>query len=123
MEIEDSRPLWVQLADEFRSRIVCGQWAPGSKIPSVRELALDAKVNPNTVQRALTEVDRTGLTVTERTAGRFVTEDQSLVDAARLDLAQHATDQHISAMRGLGINKDTTMTLLLHRWSEMEKGQ
>ena len=62
MQIDDSRPIWVQLVAEFRLRIVSGQWAPGSKIPSVRELASSAGVNPNTVQRALAALDRTGLT-------------------------------------------------------------
>ena len=62
MDLDDSRPIWVQLANDFRHRIVSGQWPPGSKVPSVRELAASSGVNPNTVQRALGALDSEGRT-------------------------------------------------------------
>ena len=92
MDLDDSRPIWVQLADDFRRRIVSGQWPPGTKVPSVRELAADTGVNPNTVQRALGALDSEGLTATERTAGRFVTTKASAIDSVRRSLASGATD-------------------------------
>ena len=85
MDLDDSRPIWIQLVDDFRMRIVTGIWPAGTRIPSVRDLATQAGVNPNTVQRALAELDRSGLTVTERTAAdTFIT----AVTAIGMDLAQ-----------------------------------
>ena len=118
MQVDDTRPIWVQLVDIFRHRIVSGQWAPGSKIPSVRELASGAGVNPNTVQRALAELDRTGLTSAERTAGRFVTADAAVLDAVRRELATGATDTYVVALTGLGMSLDGATRLLAERWTD-----
>ena len=116
MDLDDSRPIWVQLADDFRRRIVSGQWPPGSKIPSVRELAADTGVNPNTVQRALAELDRSGLTVAERTAGRFVTADAAVLDAVRRELAVGATDTFIAAVTAIGMDLAQAGETLAERW-------
>ena len=118
MDLDDSRPIWIQLVDAFRHRIVSGQWAPGSKIPSVRELASGAGVNPTTVQRALAELDRTGLTSAERTAGRFVTADAAVLDAVRRELAIGATDAYVVALTGLGMSLDGATRLLAERWTD-----
>jgi len=102
MPIDDSRPIWIQLVDDFRMRIVTGIWPAGTRIPSVRDLATQAGVNPNTVQRALAELDRSGLTVAERTAGRFVTADAAVLDAVRRELAVGATDTYRYGSRSSG---------------------
>lgn len=104
MDLDDSRPIWIQLVDDFRMRIVTGIWPAGTRIPSVRDLATQAGVNPNTVQRALAELDRSGLTVTERTAGRFVTADAAVLDAVRRELAVGATDTFIAAVTAIGMD-------------------
>ena len=93
-----------------------GQWEPGSKIPSVRELASGAGVNPNTVQRALAELDRSGLTVTERTAGRFVTADAAVLDAVRRELAVGATDTFIAAVTAIGMDLAQAGETLAEQW-------
>ncbi|WP_167147658.1 GntR family transcriptional regulator [Actinomyces sp. ZJ308] len=116
MDRDDSRPIWVQLADDFRRRIVSGQWPPGTKVPSVRELAADTGVNPNTVQRALGALDGEGLTATERTAGRFVTSKASVIDSVRRDLASGATDAYIDTLTAIGMDLDQTAALLTERW-------
>lgn len=116
MQIDDSRPIWVQLVDEFRRRIATGEWQPGAKLPSVRDLALDLGVNPNTVQKALAEVDRLGLTTTERTAGRFVTHDVDGVAGERKALAESTADIYIAAAAGLGLSLTEATTLLATRW-------
>ena len=116
MRVDDTRPIWVQLVAAFRHRIVFGDWAPGTRIPSVRELASEAEVNPNTVQRALAELDRSGLTSTERTAGRFVTAEGGVVDAVRRELAIEATDAYVAALTGIGIDLDGAGRLLAQRW-------
>ena len=118
MDLDDSRPIWIQLVDTFRHRIVSGHWSPGSKIPSVRELASGAGVTPNTVQRALAELDRTGLTSAERTAGRFVTADAAVLDAVRRELATGATDAYVVALTGLGMSLDGATRLLAERWTD-----
>jgi len=116
MDLDDSRPIWVQLADVFRRRIVSGQWPPGTKVPSVRELAADTGVNPNTVQRALAELDRSGLTVAERTAGRFVTADAAVLDAVRRERAVGATDTFIAAVTAIGMDLAQAGETLAEQW-------
>ena len=106
MEFDPSTPIWLQLVSEFTRRIVVRQWSSGDKIPGVRELALDLKVNPNTVQRALAELDRLGLSHPERTAGRFVTDDAGLITEARLALAADAATDYARRAQGLGMSLD-----------------
>ena len=116
MPIDDSRPIWIQLVDDFRMRIVTGAWPAGTRIPSVRDLATQAGVNPNTVQRALAELDRSGLTVTERTAGRFVTADAAVLDAVRRELAVGATDTFIAAVTAIGMDLAQAGETLAEQW-------
>lgn len=116
MDLDDSRPIWIQLVDDFRMRIVTGIWPAGTRIPSVRDLATQAGVNPNTVQRALAELDRSGLTVTERTAGRFVTADAAVLDAVRRELAVGATDTFIAAVTAIGMDLAQAGETLAERW-------
>ena len=116
MDLDDSRPIWVQLADDFRRRIVSGQWPPGSKVPSVRELAAGTGVNPNTVQRALGALDGEGLTATERTAGRFVTTKASAIDSVRRSLASGATDTFIAAVTAIGMDLAQAGETLAEQW-------
>lgn len=123
MDVDDARPIWVQLVVEFRRRISAGEWAPGSRIPSVRELALEMGVNPNTVQRALGELDRESLTLTERTAGRFVTQDRDAIDAAREALAAATTDTYIDSVAGIGLGLEDAARLLARRWAAKEENQ
>ncbi len=118
MRIDDSRPIWAQLVDEVRRLIASGEWPPGGKIPSVRELALEFGANPNTVQKALVEIDRLGLTTTERTVGRFVTTDHESVAAARSALAETSADHFIDAMSGIGLEPATAIALLEQRWAQ-----
>lgn len=117
MQLDDSRPIWAQLVDEFRRRIASGEWPTGLKVPSVRELALELGVNPNTVQKALGEVDRLGLTIPERTAGRFVTSDETAIEAARSALAAATADALVATAHGLGMGMRETTELLERRWA------
>lgn len=120
MQIDESRPIWAQLVDEFRRRIAAGEWMPGAKVPSVRELALELGVNPNTVQKALGEVDRLGLTTTERTAGRFVTRDEHAVADGRAVLAASTADGFVAAARGIGMTLAEASDLLALRWTQSD---
>ncbi|QJC22095.1 GntR family transcriptional regulator [Arcanobacterium buesumense] len=117
MSVDDSRPIWIQLVDTFSHNIVTEKWPAGSKIPSVRELALDAGVNPNTIQRALAQLDNEGLTTTERTQGRFVTTDLQTIAHKRSELAGQATSQHVTTMANLGLSIDEAIELIRERWN------
>nr|WP_216645501.1 GntR family transcriptional regulator [Isoptericola halotolerans] len=105
------------MVTEFSRRIVTGEWAAGSRIPGVRELASELGVNPNTVQRALAELERRGLCRSERTAGRFVTSDEERIDAIRAELAHVAADDFIRRARGLGMRPAQALHLIEERWT------
>ncbi|PIN51037.1 GntR family transcriptional regulator [Trueperella pyogenes] len=117
MRFDDSRPIWIQLSEIFGQKIVSGEWQPGTKIPSVRELALEQGANPNTIQRALSKLDDDELTVAERAQGRFVTGDERVIQRRREEAAAALTDRHIAAVQGLGLTLDGAVGLLKQRWS------
>lgn len=118
MQFDTSFPIWLQLVTEFSSRIVTGVWAPGGKIPGVRELALGLGVNPNTVQRALAEMERDGLCRSERTSGRFVTDDEGRIASLRRTLVAEAADDYIRVSRGLGMTINDALAVVDERWTE-----
>ena len=101
-ELHSSRPIWLQLAEQLGRRIVTGVYPPGSRFPTVRELAAEAGVNPNTMQRALSQLESDGLVSTNRTAGRSVTEDVGVLDATRKRIAEELTEKYFSDMGELG---------------------
>ena len=80
-------PIYSQLVEQIKRGIVSGAFAPGERLSSVRDMAMEAGVNPNTMQRALQELEREGLVFSQRSSGRFVTEDVSVIDRARSALA------------------------------------
>ncbi len=100
--LEEGRPIYAQLVELIQMRIAAGQYAPGEKLPSVRELAAEAAVNPNTMQRAFAELERGGLIVTQRTNGRTVTEDEDRIREVRKSLAETHVRDFFDRMRSLG---------------------
>ena len=100
--ITAGRPVYVQLVEQLELALVAGEFPPGSRIPPVRELAADAGVNPNTMQRALAQLEAEGLVYTERTTGRFVTEDTALLEQLRDETARTMTAEYLEKMRGIG---------------------
>ena len=105
-------PIYWQLAEQMRLSIVSGEYAPGERLPPVRELALSAGVNPNTMQRAMTELEREGLVFPQRTAGRFVTEDAELIAQARREIARVKAEAFLEAMRSLGYTSGEILGLM-----------
>ena len=79
-DLDNDRPIYLQLMERIQQDIIAGVYKPGDKIPSVRDLALDAAVNPNTMQKALAELERNGLVYSQRTSGRFITEDEETLE-------------------------------------------
>ena len=116
MLFDSSSPIWVQLVAEFSRRIVVGEWSTGARIPGVRGLAGELGVNPNTIQRALSELEREGLCRSERTSGRFVTEDAARIDRLRAELAGGAADDFIDRARGYGMGRAQAQQLITNRW-------
>ena len=110
--IADSRPIWLQLEEQLTKRILSGEYPMGSRMPTVRELAAEAGVNPNTMQRALSALEGSGLVVTQRTAGRVVTEDQQLIHAARKEQAAGLIAAYLQGMQNLGFTEEEVSTYL-----------
>ena len=120
MEFNSSAPIWQQLVDECSRRIVTGEWPAGTKVPGVRDLGVELGVNPNTMQRALGELDREGITVPDRTIGRYVTSDAGRIEELRQSVAMGSADDFIQRARGLGLSLASAQRLLESRWHEKE---
>ena len=109
---DNERPIYVQLVEEIRIQIVSGKLKPGQRIPSVREFALTARVNPNTMQKALIELESEGLIYTERTNGKFVTENKELIEKIKKELAKEKVNNYLNDMKNIGIsNKEAVIYL------------
>ncbi|MBQ3481248.1 MAG: GntR family transcriptional regulator [Oscillospiraceae bacterium] len=104
-DLQNSRPIWMQLSEQLGRRIVTGAYPPGSRFPTVRDLAAEAGVNPNTMQRALGQLESEGLVITNRTVGRTVTEDVGVLDAMRNRLAAELREKYFSEMKELGYSR------------------
>mgnify|MGYP001480180144 CR=1 FL=1 len=111
-QFNSDAPIYAQLIGQITQRIVSGAFPAGERLPSVRDLAAEAGVNPNTMQRALTELERDGLVYSQRTAGRFVTEDKGLIDEAKHSLAGDQVRVFLTAMTRLGYQKDDILALI-----------
>ena len=101
---DSNTPIYTQLVEQLTLRIVTSVYAPGQRIPPVRELAVEAGVNPNTMQRALGELERLGLVYSQRTSGRFVTEDITMIETAKQELASRRIREFLGAMKDLGFS-------------------
>lgn len=108
----DERPIYLQLIEQIQLRIVSGVYKVGGKLPSVREMASDASVNPNTMQKALTELERTGLVYSQRTTGRFITEDSNMIKDIRNGLAKEQIEKFLYNMEKIGYTKQETIELV-----------
>ena len=106
------RPIYSQLVEQLQLRIVTGIYPPGSRMETVRELANEAAVNPNTMQRAMSELEKRGLVFSQRTSGRFVTDDPESIAALRAELAQEKIDRFMGEMKKLGYEKREVVSLL-----------
>ena len=110
--LDDSRPIYLQLMERIQHDIISGVYQPGDKLPSVRDLALDAAVNPNTMQKALSELERSGLVYSHRTSGRFIPDDSSLLKKIKTDLAQEYISGFLGQMRHLGLDDSETLEMI-----------
>jgi len=111
-QFSSDAPIYAQLVVQIKQGIVSGAFPSGQRLPSVRDLATEAGVNPNTMQRALTGLERDGLVYSQRTAGRFVTEDLNMIEDAKHGLAETHIRRFLAAMIQLGYGKDEIMAML-----------
>lgn len=111
-KLDSDRPIYTQILEVIQYQIVAGRYQPGERLPSVRDLASEAGVNPNTMQRALAELERNGLVMAQRTSGRVVTENMEMISEIRNKLAREQIREFIDKMKKLGFEKKEILSLL-----------
>ena len=119
-EFKNGIPIYLQIVDGIKIRIAGGALPPGSKIPSVRDLATQAGVNPNTMQRAMTELEQEGLLYTQRTSGRYVTEDEAKMRELRSALSERYVEELFTQLSRLGMTREEIITEV-SRWKPQEE--
>ena len=111
-QFSNDKPIYLQLMDVFKVAIVSGELPKGQRLESVRDLAIVAKVNPNTMQKALSELERIGLVRTERTSGRFITDDEELILSMKNENAKNEIKAFLEKMKKMGITKEAVVKLI-----------
>lgn len=119
-EFKDQRPIYIQLIEQIKLKIISGEYKPGQKFPTVRELAEEASVNPNTIQKALAELERSGFVYSQRTSGRFITEDIDMIKEIKLDIAKDQAVNFLKSMKSLGLSNEEIMEFLKKMAKEMK---
>lgn len=120
-ELKSDRPIYTQLLDYIKIGIISGKYLPGDKLPSVRDLAEEAAVNPNTMQKALVELERLGMVYTQRTNGRYITEDVEMIKNLKESIAREHIAEFFEAMKKLGFTKAEIMQILEKEGKEVTK--
>lgn len=110
--LDSSKPIYTQIIEKIQMDILSGKYQPGARLPSVRDLAADAGVNPNTMQKALTELERSNLVHSARTSGRFITEDTVMIDKMRENLAKAQIQEFFEKMKQMGFNQEKTILFM-----------
>jgi GntR family transcriptional regulator len=108
-DLDSERPVYIQLIEQIQAGIISGHFKPGDKLPSVRDLAADATVNPNTMQKALVDLERTGLIYTNRTSGRFITSDEAMIKKLKEQSAVELVQEFIERMKQHGFEPEETL--------------
>ena len=110
--LDSNRPIYAQIIEKIQLDIVSGRYKPKDKLPSVRDLASDASVNPNTMQKSLSELERTGLLYSQRTSGRFITEDLVMIEQTKNTIASEQVKEFLKKMEHIGFTKQATIRLI-----------
>ena len=119
--IDSERPVYIQLMEQIQSGIISGYFKPGDKIPSVRDLAAQAGVNPNTMQKALVELERTGLVHTNRTSGRYITSDTEIIKNLKEESANSIIMDFLNNMKKIGFKKEEILEIITRIIEEMKE--
>lgn len=110
--LSSDRPIFLQIVERIQMDIISGKYRPGDKLPSVRDLAGEASVNPNTMQKAFSELERNGLVYSQRTSGRFITEDITMIDELKASLAREKIAEFLEHMQKLGFTNEEILSLM-----------
>lgn len=123
MEFDNNTPIYIQVMDMIKKQIVSKELQGGDKLPSVRELAITLKVNPNTIQRTYQELEREGISETQRGLGRYVTDDRQRTKLLKDEMCNELIQNFIKEMRALGFTDDIIIQMVLNNIEEAENGQ
>ena len=111
-QIDNNKPVYIQLVEQLKMKIISGEIELDSKLDSVRNLAAEAMVNPNTMQKALAELERQGFVYSKRTSGRFVTDDKALIDKERKNLVKESVKSSLETLINLGYTDEEIIKLI-----------
>lgn len=114
-------PIYLQIMDEIKLRIAQGRLKPGDKVPAVRDLAIKAGVNPNTMQKALSELEREGVLYSQRTSGRFVAEQSDAETNLKISISTKHIENYVNGMRELGFDNNEIINAVKRYLNEEEK--
>jgi len=121
MKFDETRPIYIQIMENLKSKIARGELKPGDKLPSVRELSGKIGVNPNTIARAYSELEREGVIMTRRGQGTYVTDDPRKVTEIREEMAASALSTFLESLRALGLSRDEILSLIAKKLEEDER--
>ena len=114
----DRKPIYNQIIDCFKLGILSGEYSPGSKVLSVRELAEEARVNPNTMQKAMSELEKQELIFAQSTVGRFITQDSTLIGKIREEYIDTCISEFCELMKKMGYEKKEVMTKIENNYGK-----
>lgn len=120
---DPNTPIYIQVMELIKKEIVSGKLVPGDRIDSVRDLAIHYGVNPNTIQRSLSELEREGLLKSERTVGRFICDDSQRIDSLREDMSTNCVSKFVEEMGTIGFSQQETIDKLTFYVKEKENGR
>ena len=109
---DEKSPIYIQIAKHIKMKIISQEIKSGDQLPTVRELAEEAGVNPNTMQRAFSELEQEGMVFSKRTSGRFVTEDEKLIKQKRHELATEELQSSVQNMHHIGFDTSDIIAVL-----------
>lgn len=108
----NDRPIYIQLVEQLQIHIISGQLKPGEKMPSIRDLAISCRVNPNTLQKALNELEDKKVIYTERTSGKYVTQDNKIIEKLKENIATTKVKTYLTDMESIGFTKEQAIAYL-----------
>ncbi|ANY69985.1 GntR family transcriptional regulator [Paenibacillus sp. BIHB 4019] len=120
IEFDNNQPIYIQIMNYIKQQIISGKLNPGDKIDSVRELAVELQINPNTIQRTFQELEREGIVETRRGLGRYVTSEEAAIVSIKKEMAADLLGRFIQGMRDLGFKKDDIVAIVTEAVSKEE---
>ncbi|BES63593.1 GntR family transcriptional regulator [Gottschalkiaceae bacterium SANA] len=115
MKFDNNRPIYLQIISEIRKDLASGTLVAGQKLPSVRQLAIDYKVNPNTIQRTFRELEGMGMTFTKRGMGTFITEDKEMIEEIKINVVEGYVNAYIESMKALNLSNEEIVEIVQKR--------